>query len=133
MQRGAIGFLLVVAGCGGMTTETNDAAALGVGSCQQTSSMSGFTFRMCVDYTGLTADQENVLRMVCTSRDAGGVTTTGSYTKASCDRSGTLGGCRIASGGFSSTIWFWTISGPGTDITLYKDICSASSGTWVSP
>ncbi len=94
---------------------------------------SGFTFRVCIDYTGLTSDQENLLRMLCSNHDAGAsVTVGGSYTKSKCDRTGTLGGCRIASGGFTQMIWYWITTG-GTDITPYRDSCTTVGGTWIPP
>lgn len=129
MDRGIL-ILLALSDCGGTTAGGEP----GVGSCQQTTMASGFTFRLCIDYTGLTADQENVLRMVCANHDAGtAVTIGGTYTKSKCDRSGTVGGCRIASGGFTETIWYWISMGPGMDITPYRDSCTTVGGTWIAP
>lgn len=96
--------------------------------------MTGFTFRLCIDYTGLTADQETTLRNLCSAHDAGAsVTFNGTFTKTKCDRAGSLGGCRIGSGSFMQTIWYWLSTGPGMDITLYKDTCTTAGGTWLTP
>jgi hypothetical protein len=133
--------VLVVLGAGAITgcavsTDLGSGSDGGLsnGSCIETVMTSGFVFRYCADYIGLTPDQVSAIRMVCSSgADAGtGVSATGAYSTGTCDRTGSLGGCMITSGAFSTTIWWWPSMG-AMDVSMYQGQCTAEHGIWVSP
>jgi len=130
--------LCTLAGCATSTDLVvggpDGGAGLFNGSCNESVSTSGFTFRYCADYVGLTADQVSAIQSVCAAgADAGtGVSVAGTYSTGICDHTGSVGGCAIASGGFSSTLWWWTAMG-GMDVSQYMSQCTAEHGTWLAP
>jgi hypothetical protein len=78
----------------------------GVGSCEQTITSGAITVRQCLDYAGLTGDQVTAIRGACMNGQDGGLGATllATYRTCSCDRTGAIGGCRVAAGSFMQTI-----------------------------
>lgn len=142
-------FALAVAALGGCaaTAGSTDGGGGGsdapsgasTGSCRESSGSGSTGFTLCIDYTGLTADQVTAIRSTCTDHD-GGVTVgdasvpvmiSGTYSSGSlCDRTGALGGCQISSGGFSQTTWYFA-GAAGAD--TWRSACMTGGGTWVTP
>jgi hypothetical protein len=53
-----------------------------------------------------------------------------------CSRLGALGGCRIASGGFSETVWYYQEGGDASGGPMSSDIqmlCAEAQATFVAP
>jgi hypothetical protein len=77
----------------------------------------------------------SAIQMTCTAgADAGtGVSANGAYSTGTCDHTGAIGGCAIASGGFMTTIWWFPSMGPGMDLTMFQSQCAAQHGTWITP
>lgn len=91
----------------------------------------------CIDYVGLTTDQEALYERSCTaSADAGSSSgTRAAWLRSSCSRVGAFGGCRQQSGGFSVTIWYYgsLIDGGSTPVETYRSSCTMIGGVWVDP
>ena len=143
--RGGIGLLQALAcaaalGCAASSTNSGggggDAAAGGdgVGSCEQTITSGTVTLRQCFDYAGLTADQVTAIRGTCMNgQDAGlGASVEATFRTSACDRTGAIGGCRIAAGSFMQTIWYFN-SVAGLDPNTWRQACTTANGTWVTP
>jgi hypothetical protein len=108
-------------------------------SCAQVTQSGPITIRQCVESSGLTADQEAALAMSCRSSDAGTIGDTGlslgitaMFQRARCDRTDALGGCRMASGEFMTTIWYYR-GGAFADATIVRQTCATANGAWVDP
>jgi len=122
--------LAAFSGCGGTTTGGTDP---GVGSCQQMTMMSGFHVRDCIDYTGLTADQETTLRDLAlrTTPARASSSRVPSQNEMRSHRSSRWLPDRIRLVHADDLVL--TSTGPGLDVTLYKDTCTAAGGTWITP
>jgi hypothetical protein len=75
---------------------------------------------VCEDYAGR-ADVVSAYKSACTS---------GTWKDATCDRTGSVGGCEDASGGMGLTITNWFYAPMTTD--MVQQDCQGS-GTFVSP
>lgn len=111
---------------GGMYTCMTDSS---VGTTHGTAN---YTF--CIEYTGLTADQVNLYEKQCAGTPQPTPATTvnfkGTWSQKPCERTNTLGACRIASGGFSYTIWYYQSAGMQKDTA--KSTCTTyARGTWI--
>jgi hypothetical protein len=58
------------------------------------------------------------------------VTTTSMFSEGLCDRTGTVGGCRIGSGSYMTTIWYY---GPVYTTDSARTGCMSAGGTFVAP
>ena len=118
---------LALAGCGG--------PAGGTYSCTIHETVSGASVEVCVEYTGLTSDQVNTFQGQCSGSAVAdlGLSLTINYTWAgsACSRTNVVGGCRLGSGAFSQTQWYY--GGPGVTTDFAKTLCGYSKGTWVAP
>jgi hypothetical protein len=141
-------FSCLSADCGGQTTGTSGqttgggptTGGMGAGpdtmSCTivQTINAGGtsFTQTLCIEASGLTPDQINAEKMTCSSTLVldGGLTQTSSFSLGPCARANALGGCRVASGSYTSVIWYYDNSVVTVD--QLKMICSSSGGMYVS-
>lgn len=55
---------------------------------------------------------------------------------APCSRAGALGGCRIASGGISETVWYYQEGADASGGAMSSDVqmlCAAAGATFVAP
>ncbi len=134
MHRASLFFAAFCLACSG------GGGSAGSGSCTATSTSGMFTTRVCSEATGLTADQLAALRSTCNASGDGGtpigdsglsVTTMSMFSDGTCERSGVIGGCRIASGSFMSTVWYY-------DGSIYTREgvmagCTSANGTFVEP
>lgn len=113
------------AGCG--------AGELSRGSCRQTIVIGASTATTCTDYNGLTSDQSSLVRSQCSGNSGAGsgATTTGIYSDSMCDKAGSLGGCRAASGSYESTVWYF----PGSVFTvdIVRSTCMQANLMYVTP
>jgi hypothetical protein len=128
--------VIVCALVGGVHCSTS---AGGTVSCSQVIQSGTISIRECSESAGLTADQESALAMSCQSRDAGGIGDSGislgimaMFQRGTCDRTDALGGCRVVSGGYMSTIWYYR-GGVFTDAATVRQACAETNGMWVDP
>jgi hypothetical protein len=130
------------AGCGGETTGANSTATSGTGGSPDTTSCvisqtinsggTSVTQSFCLEATGLTPDQINAQKTACTTTTAldGGLTQTASFSDGACSRANVLGGCRITSGGFTQTMWYYANS--VLSVEQLQMLCSNLGGTYLS-
>lgn len=121
----AVTLAIGITGCG--------SGALSSGSCRQTTAAGSSTITICTDYDGLTSDQASLVRSQCAGNMAGGVspTTVGAFSDSMCNTTGSLGGCRAASGSYASTVWYF----PGAVFTveIVRRICMQANLMYVTP
>jgi hypothetical protein len=143
MHRRSLGFAVAVvvfllAACGGGTVASSGASE--IVSCDETGQLGAYSFHMCMEATGMTPDQINALQSTCHAGLDGGtpigdsgqaVQVNGQFSDAGCSHIGALGGCRIASGSSSETIWYYT--GSASTVDNVKVLCSQMNGTFVAP
>ena len=87
----------------------------------------------CTDYDGLTSDQASLMRSQCAGNaDAGvGAMTTGVFSDSVCNTTGAIGGCRAASGSYSSTIWYF--GGSIFTVDIVRTTCMQANLMFVTP
>jgi hypothetical protein len=77
-------------------------------SCTQTISMNGLTYtKFCSEYSGLTSDQVELVKTQCTLQRDGSIQTSGVLAEGPCSSVGIIGGCRLSSGSYQSTSWYY--------------------------
>ena len=105
-------------------------ALTGAESCTTIAMIPGRTLTSCVESIGLTADQLRVIESQCRANASAMVTST--FTHGPCSRTDAVGGCRLASGGFSQTTWYYLTI--GIPAGTYQTSCETTlHGTWVTP
>jgi hypothetical protein len=133
---------LVLWSCGGETTGGSATTTGGTGpspdtvSCTITQTINAggmsFTQSFCTESSGLTPDQINAQRTSCSATIDldGGIMQAGMFAQGPCSRANVIGGCRITSGGFSSTSWYY--ANAALTVDQLKTICSNIGGTFVT-
>lgn len=121
----AVALAIGISGCGN--------GSLSSGSCRQTTKFGSANITICTDYEGLTGDQAALMRSQCAGNvdGGGGAMTTGVFSDSMCNTSGSLGGCRAASGSYASTVWYF----PGSVFTveLVRSTCMQANLMYVTP
>lgn len=128
--------MALIGGCGSEpATSPADGGngATATGSCRTVITYMGTTTTTCAEYTGLTVDQVAAFKVSCKGGPLGdlGISTMGTWSDGTCSRTNVVGGCRIGSGSFKQTVWYY--SGPGITEATAMQGCSAAGGTYVAP
>ena len=117
--------------CGG-----GGGGAAGEGSCtlSEGAADAGLALQICEEATGLSAAQLDQLRQSCMVSGGGlpdaGVAASAQFSNGPCSHVGALGGCRVAQGTISETIWYYAGGGAPSDI---QTLCAAAGATYVAP
>lgn len=122
-------FAIALVACGAPApagdAATGDASSRGPNTSGAVASCTIAAAYTCNEWGGFVDSQRAALMSGCAAP-------TGAFSNGPCDRANALGGCRVTTGGYDTTTWYY--SRPGFTVDAVRSACGmVPNGAFVSP